>query len=161
MVKHWEDEASFGDFIISFLLSCNSRKIQRKVLFKLVQKRRRLSRRVFTTNLYRLNRKGILSFDVNKDIILHKNILKTAFLFKNINSKPKGDIKVMVLFDIPENKRKIRNWLRGQLKAWKFEMIQQSVWMGSGPLPKEFSERLELLGISKGVKVLKVQSLKN
>ena len=38
MQKHWEDEASFGDFIISYLLSCRSTKIQKKILYELIQK---------------------------------------------------------------------------------------------------------------------------
>jgi len=66
----------------------------------------------------------------------------------------------MVLFDIPERKRKIRNWLRLQLKLWDFEMLQQSVWLGKGPLPKEFNMRLRFLDISECVKTFKIQSVK-
>ena len=36
-------------------------------------------------------------------------------------------------------------------------MIQKSVWLGDGPLPKEFTERLRLLGVEKDVKVFTVQ----
>jgi len=74
---------------------------------------------------------------------------------------PLGDVKVMVLFDIPEKKRKIRNWLRTQLKMWDFEMIQQSVWLGRGPLPKEFSARLHDLGVGECVKVFPIRKIKN
>ena len=66
----------------------------------------------------------------------------------------------MVLFDIPEKKRKTRNWVRSQLKLWNFEMLQQSVWLGKGPLPKEFVSRLDLLGIGKCVKMFKIQNIK-
>lgn len=160
MQKHWEDEASFGDFIISHLLSCRSIKIQKKILFDLVQKRRMLNHQVFNNNLYRLKKKGVLDLDSEKNIVINKNNLNKHILFTNIKEKPGGDTKVMVLFDIPERKRKTRNWLRLQLKLWGFEMLQQSVWLGKGPLPKEFTVRLGLLDISKCVKIFKIQSLK-
>ena len=119
-----------------------------------------LSQQLFNNNLHRLKNKKIVDFDLNKDIIINKNILKSYTLFTNIKEKPIGDTKVMVLFDIPEKKRKTRNWLRSQLKLWNFEMLQQSVWLGKGPLPKEFSARLKLLKISECVKILKVQNIK-
>jgi len=160
MKQHWEDEASFSDFIVSHLLSCRSSRIQKKILFKLVQEKRMLNKQLFNNNLYRLKSKGILNFDYEKNIIINKSNLKRYTLFSKIVEKPVGDTKIMVMFDIPEKKRKIRNWLRLHLKLWDFKMIQQSVWLGQGPLPKEFAERLQLFGISKCVKVLKVQSTK-
>ncbi len=160
MPKHWTEEVFFSDLIISHLLSCRSTRIQRKVLFELVQKRRMLGKQLFNNNLYRLKNKGILNFDFRKDIIIDKNALHQHIAFRLIQDKPAGDTKVMVLFDIPEKKRKIRNWLRLQLKLWEFEMIQQSVWLGKGPLPKEFMERLNFLGVRKCVKILRVQSIK-
>ena len=160
MQKHGEDEASFGDIVISYLLSCRSLRIQKRILFKLVQKRRKLNRQVFNNNLYRIKEKGILSFDVNKDVIINKNILRNYTLFTNIKEKPKADTKIMVLFDIPERKRKTRTWLRLQLKLWDFEMLQQSVWLGRGPLPKEFTNRLRMLNIQEGVKIFKIRDKK-
>ncbi|KKP87553.1 MAG: hypothetical protein UR90_C0002G0020 [Parcubacteria group bacterium GW2011_GWC1_35_8] len=159
MQKNWQDEASFGDFIISHLLSCSSTRIQKKILFELVRKRRMLNRQVFNNNLYRLKKKGMLDFS-NRDIIFNKNTLRRNTLFAKIQAKPAGDTKVMVLFDIPEKKRKIRNWLRLQLKLWDFEMLQQSVWLGKGPLPKDFTIRLDLLGVGKCVKIFKIESIK-
>ena len=119
-----------------------------------------LNRGLFNNNLYRLKKKGLLNFDSNKDIIFNKNNLNKHILFSKISEKPAGDTKVMVLFDIPERKRKIRNWLRLQLKLWDFEMLQQSVWLGKGPLPKEFNMRLRFLDISECVKTFKIQSVK-
>jgi len=160
MSNHWEDEASFGDFIISYLLSSRSIRIQKKILYQLVQRRRKLNRRVFNNNLYRFQKKGLLDFDYNKNIIINKNNLRRHTLFKKITEKPSGETKVMVLFDIPENKRKIRNWLRQQLKLWDFEMLQQSVWLGNGSLPKEFTNRLLGLGIKECVKIFPIRKIK-
>ena len=160
MQKHWEDKASFGDFIVSHLLSYGSLSIQKKILYELIQKRRKINKQSFNNNLYRLKKRGLVEFDSNKNIIFNKNSLKQNTLFSRIKEKPVGNIKVMVLFDIPEGKRKTRNWLRQQLKMWDFKILQQSVWLGKGPLPKEFTDRLHLLGIYECVKVLKVQNIK-
>lgn len=160
MKRNWEDEASFADFIISYLLSCRSSKIQKKILYELVQKRRILSKQIFNNNLYRLKKKGVLDFDSEKNIVFNINNLKQHILFTKIKARPTRETRVMVLFDIPEKKRKIRNWLRVQLKMWDFEMIQQSVWLGSGPLPKEFSTRLYDLGVGECVKVFPIRKIK-
>lgn len=160
MYKSWEDEASLSDFIVSHLLSYGSLRIQKKILYELVQEKRNLNNKVFYNNLYRLKQKGVLSFDHEKNILVRKDNLRRHILFSKIKSEPAGKVRVMVLFDVPEKKRKVRNWLRMQLKTWDFKMIQQSVWLGKGPLPGEFIERLRLLGVNKTVKILKVQSVK-
>ena len=66
----------------------------------------------------------------------------------------------MVMFDIPEEKRKIRDWLRKQLKLWGFIMIQQSVWFGKGKLTDNFKNHLELLGIKKNIKIFSAVKIK-
>lgn len=159
MSTNWESEASFGDFLISHLLSCRSTKIRRRVLFELVQKKRNKNNHYFNSNLSRLKNSGIINLD-KENVTFSKKTLQYYFKFRNMSVKPTGEIKVLVLFDIPETKRKIRNWLRLQLKLWNFQMIQQSAWLGDGPLPKEFTERLKLLDIKECVRVFKIQNNK-
>lgn len=159
MYKNWQDEASLGDFIISHLLSYKSIKIQRQVLFKLVQKKRNKNRAYFNNTLNRLKSNGVVSLD-RENVVFNKKVLNSHFLYRNMSIKPTGETKVLVLFDIPEKKRKIRNWLRLQLKLWNFQMIQQSAWLGDGPLPKEFLDHLKLLDIKECIKVFKIQNNK-
>jgi len=59
----------------------------------------------------------------------------------------------IVSFDIPESDRKIRNWLRNQIKIFGYKMLQQSLWIGPGPLPSSFLKRLENLNIRKNIKI--------
>ncbi len=66
------------------------------------------------------------------------------------------DHKMLLSFDIPEAKKKTRDWLRNQIRYWNFEMIHKSLWLGHGPLPKEFDERLKQLGIDKNVRIFKI-----
>ncbi len=159
MSTDWENEASFTDLLISHLLSSKSIKIQRQVLFELVQKKRNKDRKYFNSYLSRLKNNDLISLN-GENIIFNKKDLQKHFMFRNMSTRPTGKIKILVLFDIPEPKRKIRNWLRLQLKLWNFKMIQQSAWLGDGPLPKEFLDHLKLLDIKECIKVLKIQNNK-
>lgn len=155
MHKNWEDQASFSDFIISHLFSCRSTKMRKNLLYEMTREKRELDARSFNKNLHRLENKGFIKYDDN-NVFINKESLKSHLKFKNIKTSPTGDTRVLVLFDIPEKKKKIRNWIRLQLKLWDFEMIQKSVWMGNGPLPKEFGDHLNLLGVKNCVKVFKI-----
>ena len=66
---------------------------------------------------------------------------------------------MIVSFDIPEQSRVFRNWLRNQLKIFGYKMLQQSLWIGPSPLPLAFLKRLEDLGIRKNVKTFKIRKL--
>ncbi len=72
---------------------------------------------------------------LGKEILLKKNSAIT--LFAKEKPKLKQVKQTIVVFDIPEKKRKYRDWLRHELIGFGFEFIQQSVWFGP-KLPKEF-----------------------
>ncbi|MEO5635441.1 MAG: CRISPR-associated endonuclease Cas2 [Candidatus Paceibacterota bacterium] len=82
-------------------------------------------------------------------------------LFSYITSPFKKGVAatIIVSFDIPEQKRKTRNWLRNQIKIFGYKMLQQSLWIGPGPLPGAFSKRLIALEIKENVKTFKISSL--
>ena len=78
---------------------------------------------------------------------------------------PKADYKlednsglVMVAFDIPERSRRKRDWLRDVLRNMNFKMIQKSVWIGQGKIPKEFLEDLKALEIISCVEVFAINT---
>ena len=50
----------------------------------------------------------------------------------------------------------MRRWLRNQIKIFGYKMLQQSLWLGPGPLPPAFLKRLEDLKIRKNVKTFKI-----
>ncbi|MDP2641845.1 MAG: hypothetical protein Q8P21_00935 [bacterium] len=62
---------------------------------------------------------------------------------------------LIIIFDIPEKKRRYRDWLRSELINFDFEQIQKSVWFGP-PLPKEFVEYLGESGLLRFVRFFKV-----
>jgi len=86
----------------------------------------------------RMAQKGFIKFvDKNRQLkfILTdkgKKIAQDIFLFdfKNLKKPKEWDGKWrLVMFDIPENKRKLRNIIRFHLKRIGFVQIQASVWI--------------------------------
>ena len=65
--------------------------------------------------------------------------------------------KLIITFDIPEKKRKYRDWLRIELVGLGFEIIHKSVWFGP-TLPKAFVEYLEEIDLLKYMRFFKANS---
>ena len=65
---------------------------------------------------------------------------------------------LLVLFDIPENKKVEREWFRKQLREFGYEMIQKSVWLGPSPLPAEFVKYVHAIGLADTIKTFKLAS---
>ena len=132
--------------------------------FRSILRERKLARYkkgTVRTALYRLRKKGYLknssvgwsatkrgkAWKKNKGL---KKYLPSPFE----KNSPQNSI---ISFDIPVRKRALRNWLREQIKIFDYEMLQQSLWIGPGPLPVNFLNRLENLGIRKNIKIFKIK----
>lgn len=63
---------------------------------------------------------------------------------------------LIVMYDIPHEKKKERDWFRRQLKNFDYVMIQKSVWVGPSPLPKDFLEYVKLIGLKNKLKTFKL-----
>ena len=152
---------TISDEIIAFLLSHRSLSVHRRIIWERLEKRRKkISRKSFHQNIWRLKKRGIIISDdneleltqVGKSFYKGKAILLPRHLVKKT--------KMIVIFDIPETKRRSRDWLRLQLRNWDFEMIQKSVWLGYGPFPKEFFEHCSIVGIFECIKIYPVKKQK-
>jgi DNA-binding transcriptional regulator PaaX len=146
------------DHLIAFLFSSRSTRIYRKILWSRMHSRQKgLSKEAFRQHLYRLNKKGIIKTEGNIIYVNQKDIqnfsVKRNSIIKSI--LPNKTEKILISFDIPETKKKTRDWLRNQIKYWDFEMIHKSLWLGYGSLPEEFIERLKKLGIYENVRIFK------
>ncbi|MEK7500771.1 MAG: CRISPR-associated endonuclease Cas2, partial [Patescibacteria group bacterium] len=62
----------------------------------------------------------------------------------------------LVMFDIPESKRKKRNWLRMNLMAANYSQLQKSVWLGYNPLPESFIKFLDELKLKNKVHIVSI-----
>ena len=135
-----------------------------KMIYSLLYERvpsRKTSESSIKGTLSRLKKNGLIDSKNNswhitqlgKEILTKKNSRPIHF----IKEKSKiGKAKTMiVIFDIPEKKRKYRDWLRYELVDFGFEFVQQSVWFGP-PLPKEFIVYLEKEKILQYIKFFRV-----
>jgi DNA-binding transcriptional regulator PaaX len=78
----------------------------------------------------------------------------------NINYKKiKNNSLILITFDIPENKRSARDWLRRSLLFLEFKLIRQSVFIGSNKIPNKFIMDLKRLNIFENVDILEVEKL--
>lgn len=108
--------------------------------------------------LSRLKKKGFVENDKGAWDITESGLKFVAKILKRQNRRQmssanrKKERNLIIIFDIPEKQRAKRDWLRIELVALGFKMLQQSAWIGLSPLPKEFIEELENLGILQHLK---------
>ena len=88
----------------------------------------------------------------------HKiNVSKRIYLKSFTSDFIKNTSKnLLLIYDIPEGRKKERDWFRRQLKNFGFIMIQKSVWVGPSPLPKDFLDYLTKIGLKKEFKTFKL-----
>lgn len=65
----------------------------------------------------------------------------------------------VVVFDIPEDMRKVRNVFRGRLKIWGFAPWQKSVWVSKKDLKKAVRDYVKEVGIGQWVKIFESDDL--
>ena len=119
----------------------------------------------------KLKNQGLLCESKEKDgkLILSKTgqekLMELTFQAKYRNyKKEKINHTLIVAFDIPENERGKRDWLRDVLKELGFKMIQRSFWVGDIKFPQELLtdlERLNMLDFVQVLAVTKSGTLKN
>ena len=65
----------------------------------------------------------------------------------------------IVIWDIPEQKRIIRNLFRRNLKKWGFKHLQNSVWISKRNVYKKLMDYVKNLGIEQWVTVIEAEKL--
>lgn len=70
--------------------------------------------------------------------------------------KEVGNNFVIVAFDVPEESRRKRAWLRSALKNIGLSMLQKSVWLGKVKIPSGFIDDLASLKLIDYVEVLEI-----
>jgi DNA-binding transcriptional regulator PaaX len=154
---------SIGDLLIATLCSArNTRKFH-----SIIRKREfnRYNKESVRVALSKLHNKGYVDNSVSGWLITKKgkkysqNVKPLSYITSPFteNSQP----SMIISFDIPENNRAVRHWLRNQIKIFGYKMIQQSLWIGPSPLPAVFLKRLEDLNIRKNVKTFKITKTNN
>ena len=112
-------------------------------------------------NLYKavrqLREKGYLETpkDGRKILLKLTDKGKQELILRKLLENKKWDGKWrIVIFDIPEKYRSVRNTFRSQLKMWEFIQLQKSVWIGKQDVTKELRKFVKDLNIDEWVKIL-------
>jgi len=82
-----------------------------------------------------------------------RNLYHVSFLSNFKKDSPKN---LILMYDIPQNQKKERDWFRRQLINFGYVMIQKSVWVGPSPLPKEFTAYLKMIKIQDNFKTFRL-----
>ncbi len=93
-------------------------------------------------------------FYINKEGKTFLEYYKQLRNFRGVgNIGPKN---LLLIYDIPEDKKREREWFRRNLIKLGFIMIQKSVWVGPSPLPKEFIDYTKSIGLKDLIKTFKL-----
>lgn len=113
-------------------------------------------RRIFSYKGVKVDAFGIPIWNINERV--KKNHRKRKFYHLNFSScfEKNAPKNLIVMYDIPAEKKKERDWFRRQLKNFNYEMIQKSVWVGPSPLPEEFLDYVKAIGLKDQLKTFKL-----
>lgn len=114
-------------------------------------------------SLHRLQRQGLVS-NLKGGWLLTQEGKGFAQSFLQLRSKyskqqlPKEDgVLRVVIFDILEQEREKRDWIRGELLYHNYKPLQKSVWIGRCPLLPKFVNNINFLNLSESVHVFSVK----
>jgi DNA-binding transcriptional regulator PaaX len=105
------------------------------------------------TNVFGIPIKERMRDRRKKDSERIKSVYYTSFSYKFEKTSPKN---LIVIYDIPQDKKKERDWFRRHLKKFDFIMIQKSVWVGPFPLPKDFLDYVKSIDLKDKFKTFKL-----
>ena len=157
MTYQYNKTPSISDLLIAML--CSGKSTRR--FYQIIREREfaRYKQQSVRVSLSRLQSNGYVKNSPNGWSITAKGRQRSrSRLLDYIPSPFEKDVKpaVILSFDIPETHRPIRNWIRNQIKIFGYTMLQQSLWLGPGPLPSTFLKRLKDLKIDKNVKTFNI-----
>lgn len=89
---------------------------------------------------------------------LKRNRQSRAFNIQTKKEKWDGLWRVVV-FDIPEDSRRIRDKLRETLRILEFRPLQKSVWVGKGDYTKQLRKLITALGIKDFIAIFETRDM--
>ncbi len=146
------------DFTISAVVDLGLRIFSQKYRTDLARRKAielawRLKQRGFLVNKKRGDKASFILADKARIKIFKKRLALCQKL-------PKGEY-VVVIFDIPQKQKNVRDELRWFLKQNDFFKIQQSVWATDRRVYKELKDLINELGIGKWTNVFLAKNLLN
>lgn len=96
-------------------------------------------------SVWRLKKMGFVRQDNNGYKLTEKGFKLAQYILqkkKVISRKWDGKFR-LVIFDIPEEKKEIRVWLREELYLLSYQGLQKSVFVGKNPLPEDLIKEIK------------------
>lgn len=130
-------------------------------MFGLPSFRAKCSKSTFSNEFSRLKRENFIEKDgeylritkKGQEYVKRKQDNLSMFSLSFPKDSPKN---LLVMYDIPEEKKAEREWFRFHLKKFGYEMIQRSVWVGPSPLPEDFLNYLKEIKLKSCIKTFKL-----
>ena len=152
---YYDEYTNLSDRLIAFLFSCRSTRLYFQIINERAFKRR--NKESIRVTLYKLKKNGLISEQNGRwrltEMGKRKGINIQRYSFISSPFPPKSPERIILAYDISEKMRYERHWLRSQIKIFGYRMLQQSLWIGPGPLPAEFQKKIKEIGISHCVKI--------
>ncbi|OHA02301.1 MAG: hypothetical protein A3J58_00550 [Candidatus Sungbacteria bacterium RIFCSPHIGHO2_02_FULL_52_23] len=160
-----EHLAQMGPLVIDLLIPPHPRSRIARALIGMDQKQRYPSRssaaHSYSSILNRLKREGLVLRSGSKRSSLWKISSKGRLVLGEQQKAtprpiqhltydvlpPEDEAVRLITFDIPEKQRTKRDWLRTELLACGYKLLQKSVFIGRRPLPEEFLKMIEALSL--------------
>jgi hypothetical protein len=101
------------------------------------------------SKIWQLTERGLLRLQNNATISKYTPISKRC--------RKEDDHLKVVIFDVPEQHKKRREWLRFSLQNLGFKLLQKSVWIGKTKLPVDFFEQLQEFDLLPHVHIFAIQ----
>lgn len=153
---------SIGDLLVATICSARSTRLFHAIIRE--REFKRYKKESISVGLSRLRSQGYLTRSnlgwsaTKKGRKYLKKLHSLSYISSPFEKNPPEN--TIIAFDIPEKNRVLRTWLRNQIKIFGYKMLQQSLWIGPGPLPGPFLKRLEDLNIRKNIRTFRITKKK-
>ncbi len=118
------------------------------------------SYRKIYTHIYQLEKRGYLERYKHKDLEFIRVSAKGEAAVETLKRVKDGKWR-MIIFDIPESQRTVRDYLRTKIKQLGFKKWQNSIWVTPYKLPPDVAEELKLLSEKYFVRLMIIQDINN
>ncbi len=118
------------------------------------------SYRKIYTHIYQLEKRGYLEKYKLKDLEFIRVSSKGNAAIDTFKKERDGKWK-LIIFDIPESKRPVRDYLRTKLKQLGFKKWQNSIWVTPYRLPEDVVSELKQLSEKYFVRLITIDTINN
>jgi DNA-binding transcriptional regulator PaaX len=104
--------------------------------------------------MFRLSTQGVVILDNDR-----YNVSDDANILMHTIAKERDGVWKMVIFDIPEKQRQVRNILRAKLVSLGFKKWQNSIWISPYTMAKEIEDELNNLATQYFIRLIKTTDI--